>query len=508
MISRFRFDCLALCWLLFLAANAVGCGASDARLVVGSKKFTESVVLGEILAALAQTNGVESEHKRELGGTRVVYDALLVGDIDAYVEYTGTIAAELLAEEKFAAANVEGMRVALRKKGIVVLDPLGFNNTYALAMRKERAAELGLTKVSDLRRHPSLTFAFGNEFLERQDGWPALKAAYSLPHDDVRGMDHDLAYRAVAEGSRDILDAYTTDAQIAALDLVLLEDDRKHFPDYRALLLLREEVAQDHPGVVEAWRRLSGAMNTAQMAALNKRAQLDREPERVVAASFIKDAFGIAVDTESAASANGFWTHTRDHLVLVGISLLLALLFALPLGVAAAKVAVLRAPVLGAVSVMQTIPSLALLVVLIPILGVGAAPAIVALFVYSLLPVVRNTVAGLDGVPPALDESARALGLPAKTRLWKVELPLALPSILAGIKTAAVINVGTATLGAIIGAGGYGQPILTGIRLGSTSLILQGAIPAAILALLVSAFFDGVERVIVSDGLRANLKSD
>ncbi len=398
--------------------------------MVGSKKFTESVVLGEVLAALATSAGAKSEHKRELGGTRVVFDALLVGDIDAYVEYTGTIAAELLTGEKIGAADVDEMRLALKKKGVVALDPLGFNNTYALAMRKERAESLGVRTISDLRRHPGLTFAFGNEFLERKDGWPALKAAYALPHDDVRGMDHDLAYRAVAEGSRDLLDAYTTDAQIAALDLVLLEDDREHFPDYRALVLLRADVAQKQPQVVDAWRRLSGAIGTPQMGAMNARAQLDREPEAVVASRFLEATLGVEVKPEASGRGSGFWRHTADHLLLVGISLLLALLFALPLGVAAAKVSFLRGPVLGAVSVLQTIPSLALLVVLIPILGVGAAPAIVALFVYSLLPVVRNTVAGLDGVPPALDESARALGLPAKTRLLKVELPLALPSIL------------------------------------------------------------------------------
>ncbi len=151
---------------------------------------------------------------------------------------------------------------------------------------------------------------------------------------------------------------------------------------------------------------------------------------------------------------------------------------------------------------LQTIPSLALLVFMIPLLGIGAAPAIGALFLYGLLPIVRNTHAGLLGIPVGLRESAQALGLPPRARFFRIELPLATPSILAGIKTSAVINVGTATLGALIGAGGYGEPILTGIRLDDQALILSGAIPAALLALLVQGLFELCERYLVPRGLR------
>jgi osmoprotectant transport system permease protein len=144
--------------------------------------------------------------------------------------------------------------------------------------------------------------------------------------------------------------------------------------------------------------------------------------------------------------------------------------------------------------ILQTLPALALLVFLIPWLGIGYAPAIVALFLYSVLPILRNTHTGLADIPRDLRESAEALGLPRMARLRYVELPLAARSMLAGIRTAAVINVGTATLGALIGAGGYGQPILTGIRLDDTSLILEGAVPAAVLALLVQWIFGRMER--------------
>jgi osmoprotectant transport system permease protein len=196
------------------------------------------------------------------------------------------------------------------------------------------------------------------------------------------------------------------------------------------------------------------------------------------------------------------WRRTREHLALVAVSLLAAIAIALPLGILAARRPRLGQVVLAAVGVVQTIPSLALLVFMIPLLGIGALPATAALFLYSLLPIVRNTHAGLRGVSPSLRDSAQALGLPPLAILWQIELPLALGTILAGIKSAAVINVGTATLGALIGAGGLGQPIFTGIRLDDIPLILEGALPASLLALAVQGVFDLLERVLVPKGLR------
>jgi osmoprotectant transport system permease protein len=158
--------------------------------------------------------------------------------------------------------------------------------------------------------------------------------------------------------------------------------------------------------------------------------------------------------------------------------------------------------ILGVVGIIQTLPSMAVLVLLLPLLGIGWKPAMVALFLYSLLPIVRGTLTGLREIPGHLQESALVLGLPPQARLWRIELPLASRSILSGIKTAAVINVGTATIGALVGAGGYGDPILTGIRLSDFSLVLQGAVPAAVLALLVQGGFDLLEPLIVPRGLR------
>jgi osmoprotectant transport system permease protein len=225
-----------------------------------------------------------------------------------------------------------------------------------------------------------------------------------------------------------------------------------------------------------------------------------------VAANFVAQRGGRAPGDPAAQReswAGAVPERTREHLMLVSLSLLAAILVALPLGILAARRPGLGKVVLAAVGVVQTIPSLALLVFMIPLLGIGAPPAITALFLYSLLPIVRNTHAGLVGIAPAVRDSAAALGLSRWAILWRVELPLALGTILAGIKSAAVINVGTATLGALVGAGGFGQPIFTGIRLDDFPLILQGAVPACLLALAVQGAFDLVERVLVPAPLRS-----
>jgi osmoprotectant transport system permease protein len=278
------------------------------------------------------------------------------------------------------------------------------------------------------------------------------------------------------------------------------------FPAYEAVLLWRPGLETSAPLAVRALKRLDGRIDGDAMRAMNARAKLDHVPESIVAGDFLASAFGLA----STARADGLWTRLRartwEHLSLVLISLLAAIAAAIPLGVLAAQRPRLGQVVLGVAGVVQTIPSLALLVFMIPLLGIGARPAIVALFLYSLLPIIRNTHAGLTGIAGEYRESAAALGLPWFARLRRVELPMAMPSILAGIQTSAVLNVGTATLGALIGAGGYGQPILTGIRLDDTGLILEGAVPAALLALAAQGAFELLSRVLVPRGLRIQEK--
>jgi osmoprotectant transport system permease protein len=480
-------------------ALAVAAPGPDA-VRIGSKAFAESVVLGEMALQLAQAAGARGEHRRSLGGTRVLWEALRRGDVDLYPDYTGTLAREILSSSP--PRDEAGLRDALAAQGVLLTRSLGFEDKYAIGVRRDVAERLGLSRISDLGRHPELRLGLTNEFMDRGDGWPALRTRYRLAHRDVRGLDHDLAYRALAEGAIDATDVYTTDPEIRRLDLVLLEDDLRAFPEYHAVLVYREDLARRAPTALEAIRRLEGRISAAQMTDLNARAQVERAPPEEVAATFLASALAVAPRFAVESAAARILRRTGEHLALVGTALASAIAVAVPLGILAARRRRAGRVILGVAGVVQTVPSLALLVFMIPLLGIGAGPAVAALFLYGLLPIVRNTHAGLVGIAPELRESAEALGLPRGARLRLVELPLAVPSIFAGVRTSAVITVGTATLGALIGAGGYGQPILTGIRLASVPLILEGAIPAALLALAVERAFDVAERLLVPAGLR------
>ena len=484
--------------------------APPTALRIGSKTFTESVILGEIAAALTQGHGAPVVHRRALGGTQIVFGALAAGEIDLYAEYTGTLVQEILR-----GVPEDALASALAARGIRMSPHLGFDDSYALGMKADHAARLGITRISDLAAHPELRLAFSNEFMDRADGWRGLRAAYQLPQRNVRGLDHEIAYRGLDAGDSDVVDLYSTDPEIVEHGLRVLDDDRHHFPLYAAVWLYREDFARSAPNTVARLDAVAGRISAPAMIAMNLRAKRDRVAEETVAAEFVAHELG--APPKNATAANGTpspparapdgWLRalgqrTVEHLFLVALSLLMAIVVAIPLGIVAARRPALGRLILGVTEILQTVPSLALLVFMIPLLGIGEAPAIVALFVYSLLPIVRNTHAGLRGIPASLREVATAMGLGPAAALRAIELPLASPSILAGIKTSAVINVGTATLGALIGAGGYGQPILTGIRLDNVGLILEGAVPAALLALGVERIFDLVEKIVVPKGLR------
>jgi osmoprotectant transport system permease protein len=474
-----------------------GCSKpSQKPVVIGSKKFTESVILAEMATQLAREGGVESR-RDDLGGTPALWLALTQGDIDAYPEYTGTITRQILK------ADPTDLGAALAAYGIRISKPLGFRNNYALGMRKDVASAKGIRTISDLRMHPELRLGFIHEFLDRADGWPGVKQHYQLPQADVQGMNHTLAYRALVDQAIDLTEVYTTDGEIAQYDLLVLDDDRRFFPAYEAVWLYRAELEATHPAVVEQIRRLEGRISEADMQRMNGRAQGDsKASEGAIAGEFLSGTLGVASESSEGSLSSRLAETTYEHLWLVFPSMLAAILVAIPLGILAARRPRLGKVVLAFTGVLQTIPSLALLLFMIPVMmflvgkGTGAPPAIAALFLYSLLPIVRNTHAGLVGISPALRESAEALGLTAWAVMWRVELPLAAPMILAGIRTAAVINVGTATLGGFIGAGGYGRPILRGIDKFDVPLMLEGAIPAALLALAIEACFALAERTI------------
>jgi osmoprotectant transport system permease protein len=487
-------------WIALVAAGMLGQEPAPS-VRIGSKTFTESVILGEIASQLMADAGIAATHRRELGGTQVLFHALEANELDIYPEYTGTITGEILAGKKVR--GEEALRAELARRGVGMSRPLGFDDTYAIGMREDVAARLNIRTLSDLRNHPDLKLGFSNEFMERADGWPGLRDRYGLPHRDVRGLDHDLAYRALAAGEIQATELYSTDAEILAYKLRVLGDDRKFFPSYECVWLYRTDLPTRSPKALELLARLEGKITTAGMAAMNARAKIDRIPEDRVAAEFLGSNLGVDSRVIVEGPLGRLLRRLGEHLTLVGISLAAAIVVAIPLGIAAARRPRLGSGILAVAGVVQTIPSLALLVFMIPWLGIGAKPALVALFLYSLLPIIRNTATGLRDIPASLRESAEALGLPPIARLRQIELPMAARAILAGIKTAAVINVGTATIGALIGAGGFGQPILTGLRRDDVRMVLlEGAIPSAVLALAVQAAFDLAERFLVPRGLR------
>jgi osmoprotectant transport system permease protein len=473
-------------------------------LVIGSKKFTESVILGELAKLSLQEKGIEAVHRAEIGGSRILWSALLSGDVDVYPEYTGTLEQEILQRR---ITDFADLQKALAEYGLGAARPLGFNNTYALGMLRSRAEKMNIKSISDLRKFPGLKIGFGDEFRLRQDGWPGLKTAYRLPHSSVRGLDHDIAYRALQSGDLDLTDLYSTDADIQYYDLVALKDDLGFFPRYEALFIYRLKTAARYPRFVEALEILSGQIDEQLMRAMNLQSKIDKVPSQKIAADFMSVHLNKKISNQVAGPAERIRLRSWEHLRLVILSLLAAIAVAVPLGVFSFRQPRFGRIILWSVGAIQTIPALALLVVLIKPLnlmglsGIGDTPALIALFLYSLLPIVRGTHSGFEQIPASLKETAAVLGLSPRTRLWNVEFPLALPAILSGVKTAAVINIGFATLGALVGAGGYGQPILTGIRLDNYGLILEGALPAALLALLIQLLFDLIEKKIVSPGL-------
>jgi len=471
--------------------------SSAADVVVGSKKFTESYVLGEIAKRTLDEAAIPAEHRQGMGGTIILWEALRGGQIDAYPEYTGTIATEILKSD--SGVSLDQIRDSLEKLGVGMTAPLGFNNTYALVMRRSEAQRLGVRTISDLQRYPELKFGLTHEFLERQDGWRPLRQRYGLPQQNIIGIDHALGYSALVNGSIAVKDAYSTDAKIEQYDLFVLEDDLHFFPKYEAVFLFRSSTRAD---AIAALRRLEGTLDETRMIRLN--AEAERTKNYTRAADLYFERSGRSPNSLNDSFPHKLVRWTLRHLQLAGFSLLLSIIVGIPLGIVASRGGATGHVILGFAGIVQTIPSLALLALLVPLpfFGISVRTAIAALFLYGLLPIVRNTATGLQDIPRSLRESAVALGLSPIARLWQVYMPMASRSILSGIKTSAVINIGTATLAALIGAGGLGEPIISGLSLNDRVTILEGAIPAAVLALLVQWCFDLLDRVLIPKGLR------
>jgi osmoprotectant transport system permease protein len=468
---------------------------AGSTLEIGSKRFTESYVLAEILTQTAKPYA-PVQHQQGLGNTAIVFNALKTGNIDVYPEYLGTIDTEILKHT--TPSTLAQIQRELTPLGLGVAVPLGFNNTYALAMRGDTPG--APATLTALAQQPRLRLGLSHEFLGRVDGWPGLAQRYGLTQQPV-GLDHGIAYEALSARQVDVIDIYATDAKIGKLGLHVLTDDGRYFPRYDAVLLYRLDLPQRFPQAWQAIRQLEGKIDTAHMIAMNAAVELDGQTFAKVAAQFLKPSGAVATPRDGFLDklfGPNFWRLTGQHMLLVFVAVGAATLIGIPLGIVAALAPRTHGALMAIVGMLQTVPSLALLAMLIPLLGrIGATPALIALTLYALLPIVRNTCVGILQVPAGLRMAALALGLTPRQRLLKIDLPLALPVILAGLQTAAVLSVGTATIAAFIGAGGYGERIAIGLALNDNQMLLAGALPAAALALLTQWGFALLERLTV-----------
>ncbi|HEY8550286.1 MAG TPA: glycine betaine ABC transporter substrate-binding protein [Vicinamibacterales bacterium] len=526
------FVCAAPAW-----AQA---SSSGDPIVVASKPFGESYLLAEMFAQLLEGHGISVDRRPGLGSTEIIFQAVRAGAVDVYPEYTGTgliailqdsLPDDALGDPRRVFAHVANAFAA--KYGVRWLPPLGFENTYAVAVRADTAREYNLRTLTDLARESAkLRAGFTADFIQRPDGLPGLIQAYgeSIRPRTVQPLLPALKYQALAEGAVDVIDGYSTDGLLDRYDLVVLEDDRRFFPPYQAAALLGPRAAA-RADVVSALTRLSGTLAEDRMRALNRRVEVDGEDVRQVAASALASlGLGPAPSSRSGdgspntaspgsrPSRESFaayvWARRGTllqlivrHLWLVALALVGAAAVAIPIGLLLERAWHAAGPALGGLGVIQTIPSIALLAFMVPLLGVGVVPALIALWLYALYPIARATYSGVRNADPAAVEAAEALGMTPRQRLLYVRLPLAAPVIMAGVRTAAVITVGAATLAAFIGAGGLGEPIVTGLALADTRMVLFGAVPAAALALLVDGVLALVERAVRPVHLRNRSRS-
>jgi len=487
------------------------------QVTIGSKNFTEQEIVAEIVSQLIESHtDLTVVRKFVLGGTGVCHAALLAGQLDLYVEYTGTALLDVLKQERIQQPDKvfqHVWRVYRSQFDLEWLPPLGFNSTYAITVRVDQAAEQGWETISDLKRaSPGLKAGFTSEFAERPDGYPGLRQAYGFGFGAVTDLDPGLMYKAVADGQVDLVSGFATEGRIVAYDLRMLRDDKGFFPPYDAAPVVRGELLRTHPEIRAALTPLAGTIDDETMRKLNYAVDVLGHTPTQVARDWLAGRQGrpssiLAAPTPGAERRGGglvtlmidrrgeLWRKTVEHLTLVGLAMAIAIAIGVPLGILIHRYRAASAWVLALTEIVQTVPSLAMLAFLFAIYAMlGILPAVTALVLYALLPIVLNTFTGLKEIPAHLIEAADGIGMSNRQRLWIVELPLALPIIVAGVRAATVWTVGIATLSTYIGAGGLGDFISRGLARNDPKLTLLGAIPAAAMAVALSLTIKAIER--------------
>jgi osmoprotectant transport system permease protein len=511
------FNLLFITVILF---SSLGESFAKNPIVIGSKKFTESIILGEILSIILEEKYQETVvRKFGLGGTKIAFDALVNEDIHTYPEYTGTGYVMILKQDGendpkkvFNIVN----QLFQKKWDIHWSPPIGFNNTYALAVKKDNPSFTSIHKLSQLQNAvDKYSYAAPYEFMERKDGHTRFSNFYQLNFNqkNIISMEAGLMYSAINEKKVDMVIVYSTDGRIKASQLKLLKDDKSFFPPYFASFLSKNSYLKKNPNLEKAQNLIGDLISESEMVEMNDHVDRLKEDPYQIAKNFLiyKEIIsGVQRETKQKRNIFSYAWNKRNYLLQllwqhVSISFMalsLGCLFSLPCGILVTRYKKLSKIIFPIINTIQTIPSVALLGFMIPLLGIGFLPTIIALFLYSLLPIIRNTYTGIKSVDKSYLESAKGIGLSHFQILLKIEIPLALPFILSGVRTAAVIVIGTATLAALIGAGGFGDPIFRGVSTINSNLILIGAIPSALLAIVVDKLLASLENILVSKGLR------
>lgn len=493
-------------------------------IIVGSKEFTEELILGNIMKLLLEQNGFAVNDRIGLSGTMTNHMALVNGDIDVYMEYTGTAYTVILKQTKpiYDPHQVyEFVKKEYEKRwNLTWLRPANFDNSNALVMKKDESDRLGIKTISELalyvRQHPEkLSFATNAEFLSRPDGLTLLEKHYgfAFPQDKIVKMDIGLTYVALNDGKVDVAMGFSTDAAIKKFGLATLDDDKRFFPIYNPAPVVRQEVLDRYPQVKEILDQIGPRLTTDQMILMNYEVEVEGHNPQDVAREWLQKE-GLVVQNNNTSSVIfssstiqniGYLVQKiSQHLEVSAISVAVAILIGLGLGTVLASVQskIIPTIVLTLVTIIFTIPSIAMFGFMMPIFGLGLVPSIIALVLYAQIPILRNTYTGLSNVSSSIINAAEGLGLDKQEILFKIKFPMAAPVIMAGIRSSVVLTIGIATIASLIGAGGLGDMIFHGIEQGNTELILTGTIPVAVLAVTTDLGLKFTEVRFTSRGIK------
>lgn len=296
-MKKSRKISILMCMLAALTLVLAACGSNNGgsasggkKITIGSKNFTENILLAHILADLIEAKtDIKVDRKMNLGGSNVVWTALKNNDVQLYPEYTGTIVANYYQEETGnAEETLAKTKELVKQDGLVYMEPFAFNNTYTLAISKKTADQYNLKTFSDLAKvSKDLVLGAEFEFLDRDDGYPGLQKLYNMTFKSAKGMDHGVIYQAIDQGETDVTDAYATDAQIKAHDLVILEDDKEFFPPYNAAAVIRQDTLDEYPELNDVLNLLKGQITNEEMQSLNAKVDIDGLKEEDVAHDFL-----------------------------------------------------------------------------------------------------------------------------------------------------------------------------------------------------------------------------